>query len=190
MGYGWGYLYGMGLSETLINLFYQRTRQRRRYRRVARPKQNRTIYRVTNAETPYDEKVMQQLILHGLLISTSRRRCPGMISSRVSTMTSILGRWLAIRRWSSHPRPHLHAGHYRQQSVLSLSSEEGEATSWRWLITAWLPPLTQPIQLASLPQRLCAQRGRCYAAPPSIRSNCMSTRIIATADNEFVDVES
>lgn len=64
-GYGWGYLYGIGLSEQVIQFF---TAELKKGGSIggALTKAKRQYYQLTRANTPFDEKVMQQITFYGL----------------------------------------------------------------------------------------------------------------------------
>lgn len=64
-GYGWGYLYGIGLSEQVIQFFTAELKKGGSIG-AALTKAKRQYYQLTRANSPFDEKVMQQITFYGL----------------------------------------------------------------------------------------------------------------------------
>lgn len=173
-GYGWGYLYGMGLSETLINLFTKELAKGGDIG-VALTKAKQNYYRVTNAETPYDEKVMQQLTFYGLPMFRIPASLPGDdpfpgVDDDFDIGQALGDPSLVISTTTSYTFTRAITG---EQSVLSLSSEEGGdfLALADYSVAATDQPI-QPLFFRNVSAPTAPVRGRCYAAPPSIRSNC------------------
>ncbi|CAN5416861.1 hypothetical protein BH10CHL1_BH10CHL1_20830 [soil metagenome] len=64
-GYGWGYVNGIGLSEQVIQYFTAGLNKGGSIG-AALTNAKRQYYQLTLANTPYDEKVMQEIIFYGL----------------------------------------------------------------------------------------------------------------------------
>ena len=190
-GYGWGYLYGMGLSETLINLFTKELAKGGDIG-VALTKAKQNYYRVTNAETPYDEKVMQQLTFYGLPMFRIPASLPGDdpfpgVDDDFDIGQALGDPSLVISTTTSYTFTRAITG---EQSVLSLSSEEGGdfVALADYSVAATDQPI-QPLFFRNVSAPTAPVRG---AVLRSATVNQEQLRegfnpIIATADNEFVD---
>ncbi|MEZ4866222.1 MAG: CARDB domain-containing protein [Caldilineaceae bacterium] len=64
-GYGWGYLYGIGLSEQVIQFFTAELKKGGPIG-AALTKAKQQYYQLTRVNTPYDEKVMQEITFYGI----------------------------------------------------------------------------------------------------------------------------
>lgn len=188
-GYGWGYLYGIGLSEQVIQFF---TTELKKGGSIggALTKAKRQYYQLTRANSPFDEKVMQQITFYGLPMfefpkSLGPEPFPG-VEDNFQIGGTLSGGALVISTTASFTFTKALNG---DNSILSLSSDEtfGDYLSFGDYSSADPNQPVQPLFFKNVSTADSELRSAVIrsASVDQVRSNFDAT--IATPDNEFVD---
>lgn len=188
-GYGWGYLYGIGLSEQVIQYFTAELKKGGSYG-AALTKAKRQYYQLTRANSPFDEKVMQQITFYGLPMF----ELPGSLAGDPFPGVDVdfqIGGTLGdesdvISTTASFTFTRVLTG---ENNLLSLSSDDtlGDYLSFGNYNSAVLDQPVQPLFFKDVTAENRELRGAELRSATVDRVQSDFNATIATLDNEFVD---
>jgi len=188
-GYGWGYLYGIGLSEQVIQYFTAELKKGGSYG-GALTKAKRQYYQLTRANSPFDEKVMQQITFYGLPMfelpgSLAGEPFPG-VDDDFQIGGTLGDESLVISTTASFTFTKVLTG---EQTLLSLSSDDtlGDYLSFGNYNSSALDQPVQPLFFKDVTAPDTELRGAIIRSATVDRVQADFNATIATLDNEFVD---